>query len=104
MNPVVQTYLNRLSDWLFALARAENATAGVPDSQLVDAQRVAAYQQTVWLDENRVCFKARAFFRVNLIFRETIAILVEMQKSVVKGHPNLAAGRIDAESGEDGVK
>jgi cob(I)alamin adenosyltransferase len=35
MNPAVQTYLNRLSDWLFALARAENATAGVPDSQWV---------------------------------------------------------------------
>jgi len=33
MNPVVQTYLNRLSDWLFALARAENAVAGVADIQ-----------------------------------------------------------------------
>lgn len=31
MNPVVVTYLNRLSDWLFALARAENAAAGVAD-------------------------------------------------------------------------
>ncbi len=31
MNPVVLTYLNRLSDWLFALARAENAVAGVAD-------------------------------------------------------------------------
>ena len=31
MDPVVLTYLNRLSDWLFALARAENAVAGVPD-------------------------------------------------------------------------
>ena len=31
MNPAVLTYLNRLSDWLFALARAENALAGVPD-------------------------------------------------------------------------
>ena len=31
VNPVVLTYLNRLSDWLFALARAENATAGVAD-------------------------------------------------------------------------
>lgn len=27
----VVIYLNRLSDWLFALARAENASAGVPD-------------------------------------------------------------------------
>ena len=35
MNPVVQTYLNRLSDWLFALARAENAVAGVADIQWV---------------------------------------------------------------------
>jgi cob(I)alamin adenosyltransferase len=33
MNPAVQTYLNRLSDWLFALARAENATAGLADTQ-----------------------------------------------------------------------
>jgi cob(I)alamin adenosyltransferase len=35
MNPLVLTYLNRLSDWLFALARAENATAGVADVQWV---------------------------------------------------------------------
>ncbi|MDR3683215.1 MAG: cob(I)yrinic acid a,c-diamide adenosyltransferase, partial [Geothrix sp.] len=35
MDPVVLTYLNRLSDWLFALARAENATAGVADIQWV---------------------------------------------------------------------
>ena len=35
MNPVVLTYLNRLSDWLFALARAENAVAGVADVQWV---------------------------------------------------------------------
>ncbi len=35
MNPVVQTYLNRLSDWLFALARAENAVAGLADIQWV---------------------------------------------------------------------
>ena len=35
MNPVVLTYLNRLSDWLFAVARAENAQAGVPDIQWV---------------------------------------------------------------------
>jgi cob(I)alamin adenosyltransferase len=35
MNPIVVSYLNRLSDWLFALARAENATAGVADVQWV---------------------------------------------------------------------
>lgn len=35
MNPAVQTYLNRLSDWLFALARAENAVAGLADIQWV---------------------------------------------------------------------
>jgi cob(I)alamin adenosyltransferase len=35
MNPLVVSYLNRLSDWLFALARAENATAGVVDIQWV---------------------------------------------------------------------
>jgi cob(I)alamin adenosyltransferase len=35
MNPVVLTYLNRLSDWFFALARAENATAGVADVEWV---------------------------------------------------------------------
>jgi cob(I)alamin adenosyltransferase len=35
MNPLVLAYLNRLSDWLFALARAENATAGVADIQWV---------------------------------------------------------------------
>jgi len=35
MNPLVVSYLNRLSDWLFALARAENATAGVADIQWV---------------------------------------------------------------------
>ena len=29
--PSARIYLNRLSDWLFALARAENAVAGVPD-------------------------------------------------------------------------
>ena len=35
MNALEQTYLNRLRDWLFALARAENATAGVADIQWV---------------------------------------------------------------------
>ena len=35
MNPIVLTYLNRLSDWFFALARAENAVAGVADIQWV---------------------------------------------------------------------
>jgi cob(I)alamin adenosyltransferase len=35
MDSVVLTYLNRLSDWLFALARAENATAGIADIQWV---------------------------------------------------------------------
>jgi cob(I)alamin adenosyltransferase len=29
----VLTYLNRLSDWLFALARAENALAGISDRE-----------------------------------------------------------------------
>jgi cob(I)alamin adenosyltransferase len=33
VSPAVLTYLNRLSDWLFALARAENATDGVADIQ-----------------------------------------------------------------------
>jgi cob(I)alamin adenosyltransferase len=33
MNPAVLTYLNRLSDWLFALARAENAIAHVAEVQ-----------------------------------------------------------------------
>jgi len=28
----VVAYLNRLSDWFFALARAENAVAGVADT------------------------------------------------------------------------
>ena len=31
VDPAVTVYLNRLSDWLFALARAENAMAGTPD-------------------------------------------------------------------------
>lgn len=31
VDPAVITYLNRLSDWLFALARAENAVAAVGD-------------------------------------------------------------------------
>ena len=31
VDPAVKVYLNRLSDWLFALARAENAVAGVAD-------------------------------------------------------------------------
>ena len=35
LDPTVTTYLNRLSDWLFALARAENAVAGVADIQWV---------------------------------------------------------------------
>ncbi len=33
--PIVLTYLNRLSDWLFALARAENAVARVGDVEWV---------------------------------------------------------------------
>jgi cob(I)alamin adenosyltransferase len=33
VDAVVLTYLNRLSDWLFALARAENAVAGLGDVQ-----------------------------------------------------------------------
>lgn len=33
--PIVITYLNRLSDWLFALARAENAVALVPDVEWI---------------------------------------------------------------------
>lgn len=33
--PAVLTYLNRLSDWLFALSRAENALAQVPDVEWV---------------------------------------------------------------------
>jgi cob(I)alamin adenosyltransferase len=32
VNPVVLSYLNRLSDWLFDLARVANARAGVPDT------------------------------------------------------------------------
>ena len=35
MDPAVVAYLNRPSDWLFALARAENAVAGVADVQWV---------------------------------------------------------------------
>jgi cob(I)alamin adenosyltransferase len=35
LDPAVVAYLNRLSDWLFALARAENATVGVADIQWV---------------------------------------------------------------------
>jgi cob(I)alamin adenosyltransferase len=31
VRPELVRYLNRLSDWLFTLARAENASAGVPD-------------------------------------------------------------------------
>jgi cob(I)alamin adenosyltransferase len=31
LDPAVLHYLNRLSDWCFALARAENAVAGVAD-------------------------------------------------------------------------
>lgn len=31
VDPAVLIYLNRLSDWLFALARAENALHGTPD-------------------------------------------------------------------------
>lgn len=31
VDAAVLVYLNRLSDWLFALARAENALAGTPD-------------------------------------------------------------------------
>jgi cob(I)alamin adenosyltransferase len=31
VKPVVLTYVNRLSDWFFALARAENAVNGVAD-------------------------------------------------------------------------
>lgn len=31
VNPLVLTYINRLSDWLFVLARAENAANGLED-------------------------------------------------------------------------
>jgi cob(I)alamin adenosyltransferase len=31
LNPLVQRYVNRLSDWLFVMARAANARAGVDD-------------------------------------------------------------------------
>jgi cob(I)alamin adenosyltransferase len=31
VDPAVKIYLNRLSDWFFALARAENAVAGIAD-------------------------------------------------------------------------
>lgn len=31
ISPLVMAYVNRLSDWLFALARAENAVNGIPD-------------------------------------------------------------------------
>jgi len=31
----VQHYLNRLSDWLFTLARYENQQAGIPESKWV---------------------------------------------------------------------
>jgi cob(I)alamin adenosyltransferase len=31
VHPLVLTYVNRLSDWLFALARAENAANGQED-------------------------------------------------------------------------
>lgn len=33
IDPRVMTYVNRLSDWLFALARAENAVNGLPDQE-----------------------------------------------------------------------
>lgn len=31
VDPLVKAYLNRLSDWFFALARSENAVAGIAD-------------------------------------------------------------------------
>lgn len=31
VRPEVLTYINRLSDWLFSLSRAENAVNGIPD-------------------------------------------------------------------------
>ena len=35
LDPAVVRYLNRLSDWFFALSRAENAVAGLPDIEWV---------------------------------------------------------------------
>ena len=35
VDPTVRIYLNRLSDWFFALARAENAVTGVADVEWV---------------------------------------------------------------------
>lgn len=35
MRPEVLIYINRLSDWLFALSRAENALAGVADTEWI---------------------------------------------------------------------
>ena len=38
--PVVQRYLNRLSDYLFAAARVANCRAGVPDNEYVRSAKV----------------------------------------------------------------
>ena len=38
--PVVQRYLNRLSDYLFAAARVANSRAGVPDNEYVRSAKV----------------------------------------------------------------
>ncbi|TWT03497.1 cob(I)yrinic acid a,c-diamide adenosyltransferase [Planomicrobium sp. CPCC 101079] len=38
--PVVQRYLNRLSDYLFAAARVVNSRAGVPDNEYVRSAKV----------------------------------------------------------------
>jgi len=35
LDPAVVRHLNRLSDWFFALSRAENAVAGLPDIEWV---------------------------------------------------------------------
>ncbi|RCW41818.1 cob(I)yrinic acid a,c-diamide adenosyltransferase [Paenibacillus prosopidis] len=40
VNPEVQTYLNRLSDFFFAAARVANAKLGVPDTEYVRSAEV----------------------------------------------------------------
>ena len=41
INEAAQRYLNRLSDWLFVLARLENYEAGVPE-QLWNPKRTSS--------------------------------------------------------------
>src|SRR5271165_6987038 len=56
--------------------------------ELVDAQRVASDDQTVLLDENRVCFESRTRRRVDQVSRAPVTFFVKVQQLIAERHPD----------------